>query len=150
LAPVQQSTASPNLLPSWIKDGANATVFLTSMSKPRHGKLRIDANNQWIFTPGNSTDFSQGILLQDLSATFQNLLDTGQLFKGHTKFRRVYNSRAQVHLKDSVLRHVSAHGLTSLLAPVSLKSHHNMTSSDKDIWDAAYSKEYDGLSSLPT
>jgi hypothetical protein len=150
LAPVQQSTASLNLLPSWIKDGANATIFLTSMSKPRHGKLRIDANNQWIFTPGNSTDFSQGILLQDLSAIFQNLLDTGQLFKGHTKFRCVYNSRAQVHLKDSVLRHVSAHGLTSLLAPVSLKSHHNMKSSDKDIWDAAYSKEYDGLSSLPT
>ena len=25
-----------------------------------------------------------------------------------------------------------------------------MTSSDKDIWDAAYSEEYDGLSSLPT
>jgi hypothetical protein len=45
---------------------------------------------------------------------------------------------------------VSAHGLTSLLAPVSLTSHHNMSSSDKDIWDAAYCEEYDGLSSLPT
>jgi hypothetical protein len=63
LAPVQQSTASLNLLPSWINDGANATIFLSDMSKPRHGKLRIDANNQWNFTPGNSTDFSQGILL---------------------------------------------------------------------------------------
>jgi hypothetical protein len=25
-----------------------------------------------------------------------------------------------------------------------------MSSSDKDIWDAAYCEEYDGLSSLPT
>lgn len=99
---------------------------------------------------GNSTDLSQGILLHDLSANFQQLLDTGQLFKGHTKFRRVYNTRAQVQLKDSVLRHVSAHGLTSLIAPTSLNYHDKMSVGDKQIWDSAYSEEYDGLSSLPT
>jgi hypothetical protein len=150
LAPVQQSNGKSVLLPTWIEDGTNATVFLSTMSRPRHGKLRLDQSDNWIFTPGNSTDLSQGILLNDLSANFQHLLDTGQLFKGHVKFRQVYNTRAQVQLKDSVLRHVSAHGLSSLVAPTSLKSHDKMSANDKTIWDAAYSEEYDGLSSLPT
>jgi hypothetical protein len=51
------------------------------------------------------------------------LLDTGQLFRGHTKFARVYQARQQVQLHDSVLRHVLAHGLESLIAPASLKQH---------------------------
>jgi hypothetical protein len=45
---------------------------------------------------------------------------------------------------------VSAHGLKSLIAPSSLKHHHSMDSSDKEIWDAAYCEEYDGLASIPT
>jgi hypothetical protein len=45
---------------------------------------------------------------------------------------------------------VSAHGLQLLLAPISLKNHHKLSPNDKDIWDAAYAEEYDGLSSLPT
>jgi hypothetical protein len=49
-----------------------------------------------------------------------------------------------------VLRHVSAHGLSSLIAPTSLKHHAKMSSEDKAIWDAAYDEEYDGLESLPT
>jgi hypothetical protein len=75
---------------------------------------------------------------------------TGQLFRGHAKFRRVYNTRNQVQLRDCVLRHVSAHGLMSIIAPTSLKHHMNMTSNDKCIWDAAYDEEFDGLTSLPT
>jgi len=120
------------------------------MMKPRHGKLRLSSLQQWIFTSGNSVDLSKGIILDDLPRTFHNLLDIGHLFKGHTKFQRVYNTRTQVQLRDSVLHHVSAHGLTSLLAPVSLNSHHKMTASDKVIWDEAYNEELDGLTSLPT
>jgi hypothetical protein len=30
------------LLPSWIKPGANATVFLHSMVRPRHGKMQLN------------------------------------------------------------------------------------------------------------
>jgi len=62
----------------------------------------------------------------------------------------VYNPRAQVQLRQSVLRHVSAHGLLLLVAPTSLKTHSTMNPTDKDIWDQAYCEEYDGLSSLPT
>ncbi len=138
------------LLPSWIQDNTNATLFLSSMSKPRHGKLRVSSDNIWIFCPGNQTDLSQGISLPDLSADCQYLLDTGQLFRGHCKFSRVYNARAQIQLKDSILRHVSAHGLASLVAPTSLRMHSKLSSTDKQIWDDAYNEEYDGLSDLPT
>jgi hypothetical protein len=46
--------------------------------------------------------------------------------------------------------YISAHGLQSLIPPSSLKHHHSLSSSDKAIWDAAYSEEFDGLSSIPT
>jgi hypothetical protein len=104
----------------------------------------------WIFCFGNSLDLTKGVKLPDLSATYQNLLDTGQLFKGHTKFSRVYQARNQVQLKDCVLCHVSAHGLQSIFAPSSLKNHQSMSPTDKLIWDDAYNEEFDGLSSIPT
>jgi hypothetical protein len=108
---------SSSLLPSWIKGGTNATLFLHSMSKSRHGVLQCSENNEWSFYPGKSTS---GILLPDFSATCQQLLDTGQLFKGHTKFKNVYDARAQLGLYDCVLWQLSAHGLSSLIAPTSL------------------------------
>jgi len=89
-------------------------------------------------------------LLDDLSANCQHFIDTGQLFRGHTKFKRLYNTRNQVQLKSSVLRHVSAYGLSSLIAPSSLHHHYKMTPEYKIIWDQAYDEEFDGLSSLPT
>jgi hypothetical protein len=110
----------------------------------------LDDNNQWVFCPGNSKDVSAGTPFPDLSSTIQTLLDTGQIFRGHSKFKRVYSTIHQIQLRDSILRHVSAHGLTSLIAPTSLKAHSSMSSSDKAIWDEAYLEEYDGLSSLPT
>jgi hypothetical protein len=120
------------------------------MTKPRHGKLYLNNSQQWIFCPGNSTDVNNGIPLPDLPSTIQSLIDTGQLFRGHTKFKRVYNTRHQVQLRDSILRHVSAHGLTSLVAPSSLKKHSTISSLDKAIWDDANFEEYDGLASIPT
>jgi hypothetical protein len=45
---------------------------------------------------------------------------------------------------------VSAHGLSSLIVPLSLKSHLHMSNEDKQIWDNAYGEEYDGLFSIPT
>ncbi len=117
--PVPHDLTSSSLLPSWIQNDANATLFLSAMTKPCHGKLQLNADNQWIFCPGNSKDLSQGILLHDLSANHQMLLDTGQLFRGHMKFTCIYKTRTQVQLRDSILRHVSAQGLMSLIAPPS-------------------------------
>jgi hypothetical protein len=91
-----------------------------------------------------------GIPLANLEANCQELIDTGQLFKGHSKLKNLYVARSQISLRTSVLRHVSAHGLQSLLAPSSLKHHSKLSSTDKQIWDAAYNEEYDGLVSLPS
>jgi hypothetical protein len=113
-------------------------------------KTKKRKHENWIFCPGLTNDLLNGIKLPDLSANCQILLDTGQLFLGHTKFRRVCTARNQAQLRDSVLRHVSAHCLTSLLAPSSLKNHNNMLPTDKTIWDNAFDEEFDGLASLPT
>ena len=48
------------------------------------------------------------------------------------------------------MRRVSAHGLTSLIAPSSLKHLSKLNDHDKSIWNAAYDEEYDGLEALPT
>jgi len=120
------------------------------MSKPKHGKLVLHSDNQWYFCTGRSLNISSGILLTDFLANCQTLLDTGQLFRGHAKFSRVYNAHAQLQLHDNVLRHVSAHGLSSLIAFSFLKSHLHMSPEDKQIWDHAYGEEYDGLAALPT
>ena len=138
-----------SFLPSWVQGVANAILFLDNMSKPRHGVFRQSGpDSEWFFYSGKST--VNGIALPDLSANFQTLADTGQLFKGHKKFKNVYDVRAQLGLCDCVLRHVSAHGLKSLLAPTSLCAHASMDPNDKAIWDSAYDEEYDGLKSLPT
>jgi hypothetical protein len=152
LALVSATNSSPvSILPFWIQGVVNATLFLHNMSKPRHGKLfQNPSDNEWVFCPGTTTDITKGTTLSNLSATCQNLLDTGQLFRGHTKFRRVYQTRNQVQLRDSVLRHVTAHGLSSFVAPVSLKQISKMSQNDQDIWHAVYDEEFDGLSSLPT
>jgi hypothetical protein len=152
LALVSATNSSPvSILPFWIQGVVNATLFLHNMSKLRHGKLfQNPSDNEWVFCPGTTTDITKGTTLSNLSATCQNLLDTGQLFRGHTKFRRVYQTRNQVQLRDSVLRHVTAHGLSSFVAPVSLKQISKMSQNDQDIWHAVYDEEFDGLSSLPT
>jgi len=138
------------ILPDWVKGGATTTLFLSNMTKTRHGHLYPDSNGSWLFCPGNKFDLSKSISLPDLDANIQSLLDTGQIFRGHTKFCRVYQVQHQAQLKDCVLRHVSAHALQSLIAPASLKHHQNMTPSDKAIWENAYCEEFDGLANIPT
>jgi hypothetical protein len=101
-APVLSPTPRPSLLPHWIQGGVNCTMFLKNMTKPRHGKLFLNDTGQWVFCPGTSRDTSTGIALHDLPSTCEHLMDTGQLFKGHAKFQRVYNARNQIQLQDSI------------------------------------------------
>jgi hypothetical protein len=138
------------LLLDWLQGDVKATLFLNNMTKPRHGVLLQTESDEWVFCPGTSRDITTGIPLPDLSATCQHLLDTGQLFRGYTKFRRVYQTRNQLQLRHCVLRHVSAHGLSSLVVPTSLKHLSKLSPSDQAIWRASYDEEYNGLNSLPT
>jgi len=77
-------------------------------------------DGHWFFCYGNRKNFENGVSFEDLPVKCQILLDTGQLFKGHAKFNRVYQARHQAQLNDCILRHVSAHGLDSLIAPTLL------------------------------
>jgi hypothetical protein len=116
------------------------------MSKPRHGTLDM-ISDEWYFYPGKS---KQGIFLPNLQANCQHLLDSGQLFRRLSKFKNVYDTCNQISLRDSVLRHISAHGLKSLIPPTSLKAHNTMDPGDREIWNTAYDEEFDGLEALPT
>ena len=146
IAAPEGSSHSTTLLPKWIQGGANATLLLEDMSKPRHGTLDV-ISNEWYFYPGKS---KQGILLPNFQANCQHLLDSGHLFRGHSKFKHVYDVRNQISLRDSVLRHISGHGLQSLVPPTSLKAHNTLDPGGREIWNAAYDEEYDGLEALPT
>jgi hypothetical protein len=58
------------------------------MVRPRHGKLQLNDQNEWIFCPGNMREIEKGTLLPDLVANSHHLLESGQLFKGHAKRNR--------------------------------------------------------------
>jgi hypothetical protein len=132
-APTQCPASVVTLLPDWIQQGAKTTLFSNNMSKPRHGTLLQNDKYEWFFCPGTSKDITLGTFLHYLSANFQNLIDTGQLFWGYTKFRRVYQTRNQIQLRHCVLHHVSAHGLSSLTAPPSLKGLSTLSPEDQAI-----------------
>jgi len=95
-------TSSP-ILPDWVQGGCTATLFLDDMSKPSHGCLYAQADGDWMFCVGNNFELSKGRLLKDLSANIHHLLESGQLFRGHTKFTRVYQARWQQQLRSCVL-----------------------------------------------
>jgi hypothetical protein len=47
IAPHSSTRSSISLLPDWVKGGATATLFLSHMSKPRHGRLYQNESQEW-------------------------------------------------------------------------------------------------------
>ena len=94
LVPDGSTPKPPNLLPSWIKGGVNATLILHDMAKPSHRTLQPSSGVDWKFYTGYQTSLN-GILLANLMAIGQACLDSGQLFQGHSKFPNFYGSRHQ-------------------------------------------------------
>ncbi len=132
--PKSVEISSCPILPPWIKGGATATLFLPEMSKPRHGTLLCDTSQNWFLCPGATKASSKFIPLPDLVAKCQTLLDNAHSFRGYVKFKCVYQARTQVQLNTCILQDVSAHGLTSLLAPSSLKQLSKLISQNQSIW----------------
>jgi len=58
-APSSCPTPITTTLPDWVKRGASATLFLNTMTKPRHGHLYTNDSGNWIFCPGNNHDISR-------------------------------------------------------------------------------------------
>jgi len=95
LIPTTDTTTPSTLLPSWIKSGAKTTLFLSNMTQPKRGLLHFSEGDlTWQFFPGKHIGIN-GIPLHDLQANCRTLVDTGQLFRGHTKFKNVYDARNQ-------------------------------------------------------
>jgi len=92
LAPDSSVSTSTTILPSWLKGGTKITLYLEHMSKPRHGTIQLSSDNIWLFYPEK---LSEGVPLPYLEANCQHLLDSGQLFRGHAKFKNVYAARTQ-------------------------------------------------------
>jgi hypothetical protein len=98
-------THKVEFLPSWIKEGANCTLYLKDMDAPKHGKL-YHLNGQWEFLPGTSSR-NTPITLKDLLSNINDLLSSAQIFKGHAKFPMVLAAREQ-YLQEKDLHTVVA------------------------------------------
>jgi len=132
--------------PKWIKHNTKASLFLNSMTKPKHGYL-IHNDREWQFRPGHKLS-NKPINLPDFESEVHKLIQSYQLHRGHPAFRKIMHSKSSFSLSQIVAKHVSAAGLDSLDAPT-LTKHHKMSKNDKRIWDAAYAEEYNGLQNLP-
>ena len=135
--------AADKTLPSWIRHNCKATIFLPTMDQPKHGYL-IDSNDKWLFQSGKGSTLKY-IELLDFHAVARDMIKNFNLFEGHKRFRDILHLRSVVKLKAAVARHVSATGLSNLIPPTSLDQHAKMSPQDKDIWDAAYLEEINGL-----
>ena len=135
-------------LPSWIMHNCNATLYLPTMEKPKHGTLLYTAD-KWYFKFGKGASASIKELM-DFHFTARNMIKDFNLFQGHRRFKDIYHLRSTIQLKAAVAHHVSAHGLQTLVPPQSPCDHSSMSPSDKQIWDAAYLEEIQGLKERKT
>ena len=146
--PKNSPTTSP--LPSWVKNDAPVTLYLPDMPKPRQGHLCQCSDGQWSFSPGRlKNTHHDRIPLPTLESHFFRLSSTGRLHKGHIPFNRILRHNPTAALQNYVARHVSAKGLKSLQLPT-LTKHNTLDPNDKEIWDASYREEYEGLQVLDT
>jgi hypothetical protein len=42
-------TPIQTILPDWIQEKSPITLFLNDMVKPRHGRLYLNSDNEWVF-----------------------------------------------------------------------------------------------------
>ena len=130
-------------LPSWISNECNATIFLPTMDQPKHGQL-LQSKDKWLFRSGkgSSTKFVE---LLDFNSVARDMIKHFTLFQGHRRFKDILHLRSTIQLKSAVANHVSAKGLSSLLAPSSVQAHSSMSPNDRKIWNDAYLEELRGL-----
>ena len=115
---------------SWYK-----LTYVNSLEQPKHWTL-IQTKDKWLFKSGKGPS-SKFIELVDFNAAARDMIKQFALFQGHRKFKEIIHLRSIIQLKAAVANHVSAQGLSSLVAPSSLQSHATMNASDRDIWNKA-------------
>ena len=116
------------------------------MTKPKHGVL-LHLNDEWFFCPGSKSS-NPRIPLPQFKDNSHMMITQGHLAQGHTRFSLLTNFCSRGTLRCIVANNISAANLTSHEVPTLLQ-HHYLPPVDRQIWDAAYAEEYDGLASLP-
>ena len=140
----------------WIKPDARAILFTSSMTKPLQGTLHLQPDDEWEFIPGRkgSKTVKKAIRLENFRDVAEEMIHNKKLFEGWAhRFSKITQERRQVAMANVVAhnihaKHISAQNLSSLDAPT-LTQHIKMKPGDKEIWDAAYAEEYNGLTNLP-
>ena len=140
---------------SWIQHEAKTTMFLPNlMPKPKQGFLLQNAGTkEWSFRVGRSkTD--EIIPLPNFSLLVDSMIINKKLAKGWVNLSTMITAR-QIRATSNLIsnlivtRKVSAANLQLLQAPT-LLNHHKLHPSDKQIWDASYRDEYEGLHNIQT
>ena len=147
VSPTNSLQVVDKALPSWIKQNAPATLFLSTMPKPRRGLLKRHQDNNWYFHFGR-TNRTEPVLLENFHRDGLQLIQQNFLIRGHPTFSKIIHERKSSTFKESVARHVSAANLKSLDIPTLLQMQ-SLEKNDKDLWKAAYDEEYYGLEKLP-
>ena len=135
-------------LPKWVTNNCKATIFLPTMDQPKHGYI-VQSNDKWLFKSGKGTSVKY-IELLDFHSVARDMIKNFVLFEGHRRFKDILHLKSVIKLKAAVARHVSAVGLSNLIPPTSVDSHAKMSPKDKEIWDAAYLEEIEGLKDKKT
>ena len=160
VSPIDVPTATPHApFPhmQWLHHKSKVTLYLpTIMPKPKQGHLIYDeTTKEWSFKPGRKlTSKTEPISLPNFEEIGPSMVNNKKLFKGWIQSGRALSARrmrATSNLIANLIvnRKVSAAGLKLLEAPTLLK-HHKLHPEDKDIWDASYKDEYDGLVNINT
>ena len=137
----------------WIQDGAKVTLILPATNnQPKQGILKL-SNDEWLFYPGRVRKH-QPIPLPSFLENAESLLNNRKLFKGWiTQSRAIAarSARATANVLSSLIVNgkVDAKTLDIKKAPTLLQ-HHKLSQNDRNIWDAAYMAEYQGLQNIQT
>ena len=127
--------------PEWLK--RDQKVTLLHHEEYLHGYLSLSKDNLWEFvTRDKEGQITSTVDLCDIQYSWkmrmqENTFDVGWSFD---VARRVFGHS----------RHVSAQSLKQNFAPPNLKVALSDSNPDKEIWNAAYNEEYDGLQNLDT
>ena len=119
------------------------------MPKPKQGILKYnEIDDTWSFSPGKK-DNHEHIQLPHFKELAQSMVSNKKLFHGWRNKKTVITARHIRATSNLVAHHVCVKDLQVMDAP-SLLRHYKLHPGDRKKWDAAYSKEYDGLVNLET
>ena len=154
--PLKDDPSSVNPIHHWVKHQSKVTLFLQEhWNKPKHGYLHHDKEtDEWYFIKGRKLT-GEKLHLNDFYKNAESMIKNKKLFQKWKHTNDIINARLSKSLSNIIAhqlrtRHVSAKELIEQTAPTSLLKHKLLHPHDKNIWDASYREEYEGLAHCDT